>query len=131
MKKHFVIFMSPGTFVAETSEEPIKAWDVDVAMRMARNIKERHGATPYGFYFSTRMRGPRDLDSKVVKTSPMYYLGGEVETYEQVLARNDPKEAILRDNMKYNKIKRILTNKNSWSLTQPLNDDDVVLDWKP
>ena len=80
MKKHFVTFLSPGTFVAEESTKPIDSWDVDKAVKMARSIKERHNARPYGFQFSTRERGPDDLDSKVTKQSGVYWLGGKVET---------------------------------------------------
>lgn len=38
MEKHFVTFYSPGTFVAESSEQPIASWDTDAAVVMARAI---------------------------------------------------------------------------------------------
>lgn len=131
MKKHFVTFYSPGTFVAEYTEKPIAKWDTKIAMKMADAITERYNATPYGFRFSTRSRGPDDLDSKVTETSNMYYLGGRVETLEQVEARNDPKEEILRSNMRGNGYDRIIINDNSWRWTQPLDKKDVVLDYTP
>ena len=131
MRKHFVTFYSPGTMVAEASTKPIDSWDVNAAMEIARSIKERHGATPYSFRFTTRERGDDDLDSKVVETSNLYFLGGRVETREEVDARDDPKEAILRSNMKINGYDRIVVNDNSWHWTQPLNADDVVLDFTP
>lgn len=131
MEKHFVTFLSPGTFVSETSEKEISAWDTAIAMQMARDIKERYNETPYGFYFTTRARGENDLDSKVSKKSNLYYLGGRIETIEEVFARNDPKESILRANMKGNGINRIIvSNDNSWRFTSGLNDD-VILDFKP
>lgn len=129
MKQHFVTFCSPGTFVSETSQSPIASWDVNEAKKMAKGIKERHGATPYGFYFSTRGRWDEDLDSKVIATSPMYYLGGKIETLEEVKARNDPKEEILRWNMENNRYNRILINTNSYKSTFPLKDEDIVLAW--
>jgi hypothetical protein len=57
--------------MAETSERPIHSWNVDTALAMARSVKERHAATPYGFQFITRSRGDDDLDSKVSQSSPM------------------------------------------------------------
>lgn len=129
MEKHFVTFFSPGTFVAETSEKPIKSWDVEAAKQMARDIKERHNATPYGFQFTTRSRGKNDLDSKVSKKSPIYYLGGTVETLAQVKARATERDRILIANMEGNRYDRIITNDNSWRWTQPLGPTDVVLDW--
>jgi hypothetical protein len=128
VKKHFVQYMSPGTFFSETSEVPIKKWDVDLAVKKALTIKERYGATPYGFRFLTYGRGARDLDSKVVKSSGIYYLGGKVETYAEVCKRNDPKEEILRSNMKNNGYNEIVTNTNSWKFTAGLNPGDKVLD---
>ena len=114
VKQHFVRFYSPGTFVAETSDREIEEWDVDTAMEMARSVKERYGATPYGFNFSTRERGPEDLDSHVTETSPMYYLGGTILTLAEIEARHDPRDAILISNMKYNQWDRVVQNDNSW-----------------
>ncbi len=131
MQKHFVNFYSPGSFFAEQSTMPIPSWDVEQAKELAHGVKERYGATPYGFSFSTRARGSDDLDSKEVARSAMYYLGGKVETLEEVEARNDPKEAILRSNMRGNGYARIIVNDNSWRFTGALKDGDVVLDWEP
>lgn len=148
MEKHFVTFCSPGTFVSETSlissankiyfagsmrggraacTREIAAWNVDEAVAMSREIKERHGATPYGFYFTTRTRGEADFDSKQTAKSNFYWLGGDVRTADEVLAGTDPKEQILRDNVRINDFKRIITNRNSWKFTSQMEDDDVVL----
>ena len=129
MEKHFVTFLSPGTFVAEQTEKPIDLWDVPTARKMAKRIKERYGAMPYGFYFTTRARGPNDLDSKVIKRSGTYYLHAKVETLAEIEARNDPQEEILRSNMRINGWDRVVTNMEGWRWTQPLQKDDVVLDW--
>lgn len=131
LEKHFVTFFSPGTFVHEESCKPIGSWDVEVATKMAHDITERYGATPFAFQFSTRSRGPNDLDSKETARSPTYYLGGTIMTAEEVLAGTDPKEDILRSNVRGNGYKRIIVNDNSWRVTLPLKDDDVVLDFKP
>lgn len=127
MQQHFVTFYSPGTFVAETTQKPIEAWNMDDAVAMAGNITERHSAKPYGFRFTTRGREAGDLDSKVIATSPMYYIGGKVETLEEVEARNSPDEEILRSNMRYNGYNRIWTTTNGWRWTQPLRVDDIVI----
>jgi hypothetical protein len=128
LQQHFVTFYSPGTFVAETSTKPIEAWNVDDAVAMASLITERYNAKPYGFRFTTRGRGPDDLDSKEIASSPMHYIGGKVETLEEVEARNSPDEDILRFNMRCNGYKRIWTATQGWKWTQPLSDDDVVID---
>lgn len=128
MQQHFVTFYSPGTFVSEKNTKPIASWDVDLAVSMAREIVQRYNARPYGFRFSTRTREDHELDSKETETSPFYYLGGKIETAEEVLARNDPKEEILRSNLRVNNIKRLIVNNNSWRFTAELKDDDVVLD---
>jgi hypothetical protein len=128
-KAHFVTFYSPGTFVSESSTKPINAWDIEAAKKMARGVHERHGACPYGFQFTTRGRGANDLDSSVIAKSPMYYLGGVIETLDQVKRRATEKDRILVANMEGNGYDRIITNTNSWRFTAPLNDTDVVLEW--
>jgi hypothetical protein len=130
MVRHFVTFYSPGTFVAETTEKPIESWSVEQAIVMAKNIKERYDALPYGFRFTTRTRKPGDLDSKVTATGPMYYLGGKVETLAEVKARATKEDRILVSNMECNGWDRIITNSNSWKWTQPLEKTDIVLDFQ-
>jgi hypothetical protein len=98
---------------------------------MAHEIHERHGATPFAFFFTTRARTAKELDSKETKRSGRYFLGGKIETLAEVEARNSPDENILRSNMRCNGYARIITNTNSWKVTQPFEDDDTLLDWKP
>lgn len=126
VEKHFVTFVSPGTFVPETSTKEIESWDVEKATDMAREVIERYNAKPYSFYFTTR-RNDGDLDSKQVARSRNYFLGGTVFTREEIEARNDPSEKILRSNLKNNNIERVVVNTNSWKATLPLEEDDVVL----
>lgn len=131
MQKHFVEFHSPGTFVQEKTCKPIAEWDVTKAMKMAHGVTERYGATPYGFQFVTRERGDEDMDSREVARSPMYFLGGMVETLAQVKARNLRGDRVLIANMEGNGWVRVITNTNSYRWTQPFNDGDVRLDWTP
>jgi hypothetical protein len=94
MEKHFVTFLSPGTFVAEDRTVPIESWDTDKAQVIAESVQERYGATPYGFYFTTRTRSDSELDSSVAKKSPLYYLPHcKIETLAEVRRRNDPKDS--------------------------------------
>lgn len=127
MQQHFVTFFSPGTFVAEETIKPIDSWNVDDAVAMMTMISERHGAKPYGFRFSTRDRSDDELDSKQIARSPMHYVGGKVETFEEIEARNLPNETILRSNMLSNGYERIWTTTEGWKWTQPLKDDDVII----
>ena len=129
MEKHFVRYFSPGTLVAETTDKPIDSWDVDKAVEMVKDIKERYGATPYGFRFITRSRTNEDLDSKETKRSNLYYLGGKILTLTQV-KKEMPNEHILISNMEINKYKRIIINRNSYQWTQPLRKGDVVLPFR-
>ena len=102
MRRHFVTFYSPGTFCAEQTTKPIESWDVAEALRLMAGIKERHGATPYGFQFITRERGDDDLDSKVVDESGVHYVDCVVRTLAEIKAESDPCNEILIDNMETN-----------------------------
>lgn len=129
MKQHFVTFLSPGTFVNEETTRPIQEWDTEAAVEMAREIKERHSATPYAFFFTTRERSENELDSKVTERSAgIYFLGGRVLTLADIEARNEPeKDRILISNMRNNGYGRVIENCNSWKITVPLRDEDTVL----
>jgi hypothetical protein len=100
-------------------------------MKMAHKIVERYNATPYAFRFSTRQRADNELDSKMVKISRTYYLGGHIETLAQVEKRNDQKEEILLSNMRCNGWKKIIVNDNSWRSVHPFRKGDVLLNFIP
>lgn len=128
---HFVTFFSPGTFVSEYTTKPIKSRNTKLAAQMAREIKERHGATPYGFRFETRIKfiaARITAESPSVKTSKMFYLGGCVRSSAKVLAGKHPTEKILRENVKSNKYPAIIVNRNSYEIACPFLKGDVLLD---
>jgi hypothetical protein len=95
----------------------------------AGTIIERYSAVPFCFRFSTRSREEDELDSRETAHSPMYYLGGQITTIEEVRQRADPSERILLSNMECNGYDRVVVNTNSWKWTAPLEPGDVVLSW--
>lgn len=127
MKKHFVTFFSPGTFVAENTTKEIESWDVQTAQAMAKGITEQYNAHPYGFQFTTRTRNENDFDSKETARSPFYFISGKIQTLAEIKAKNDPADRILISNMECNGYKRVITSLTPWKWTQPLDDDDIVL----
>lgn len=134
--KHFVTFYSPGTFVSEQTTREIGEWDPRAAVALAEQIVERYGAKPYGFRFETRSCAP-DVDDgaggviegaqKTMKTSGLHFLGGRLDTIDDVERRNDPKESILRSNMRGNRIPIVCVNVNSWRATMPFEADSVII----
>ena len=125
--QHFVNFMSPGAMVNETTTRPIEDWDTAKAVEMSLTISERHGARPYGFYFSTRGRRQEDLDSTGIAKSGIYFLGGTVETLQEV--RDNPQDRkILLENMEGNHWDQVVTTNNGYLWTSPVRKGDAVLD---
>ena len=57
----------------------------------------------------------------------MYFLGGKVESLEEVKARATPSERTLVWNMEVNKYAHIVTSPGSAGWVSPLEDQDVVL----
>ena len=127
MEKHFVRFLSPGTFVSEETTKEIPVWDVQKALLMSKKITERYGATPYAFQFITRGRKDDELDSHIVKRSGTYYINGVVETLEEIKAKHSPSNSILISNMEYNNWPAVVTVTNKGSWTQPFCKEDRVV----
>ncbi len=125
MEKMFVTFLSPGTFVHEATEKKIESWDVSKAKEMAVAIHERHGARPFGFYFTTRGRTKDDLDSKEIRRSGTYYLGGRILT-----AKDVEQGSILHSNMINNGIEKVIENTNSWKVTVTFEKGDELLEFE-
>jgi hypothetical protein len=135
--KHTVYFHSPGTFFTESSVKDIDSWNIKQAVEMAESIVERYSAKPYGFKFATYKTHPTLIDeegneyevrSKLLKESGTYFLGGKLETYDEVVARNDPKEEILRSNMRCNGMWIICVNTNSYRSVWPFTEKDKIVD---
>ena len=127
MKKHFVVFYSPGTFVAEQTTKEIDSWDINKAIEMSSDIKERYNAIHYAFVFITRENDGTKLDSKEIKRSNLYYLGGKIITLKQLKDENLPNNKTLIQNMERNNWDKVIQTTKGWEWTQPLRDTDVVL----
>lgn len=126
MKKRFVTFFSPGSFVAESTCKCIASWDVKKAVEMMADIKERHGARPYCFQFHTMKRGLRDMNPHEIDRSGRYFVNCKVQTLEDVEAEG-PDSATLAQNMRTNNWNRVVTTTSGYKWTQPLQENDVVL----
>ena len=137
MKKYKVIFYSPGTFLSESSSYPIDSWDIVKAIELSEKVLERYNSKPYGFVFETILvlDDVTDGEGGILKDTPksvdrsgVHFMGGYLETYDDVVARNDSKENILRDNMMYNEHWIICINTNSYRSTLPFNEKDCIVD---
>lgn len=130
MRKHFVTFYSPGTFVAEDSTREIDAWDWQKAIQMSGDIQERYGATPYGFRFRTMLcaepvpdgeGGVLTVQPKEVESSGVYFIEAEIRYYDDVIGERD---RICKSNMLCNNWPFIATTTNGWGWTQPFGPND-------
>lgn len=137
MRKHYVVFYSPGTFVAETSQEPIEEWSPRIAVGMAEKIVERYDSTPYGFRFETRLvrdpipdgeGGTLTVASKKVAESGMYFLGGRLRTVDDVATEARKDEEILLSNMLGNDYPIVVEVVKRWKSTQPFDATDCIVD---
>ena len=128
MRRHFVEFQCPGTLMEEESRQPIDAWDVDTALERAQAVRVRHGQRPHSFRFITRERGEDELDSRVTARSTRHFIGGVVETLEEIEARAAPEERVLRENMRGNGWARVVrTTSGGSKWTHPMHEDDVIV----
>ena len=132
---NYVIFLSPGTFVSETSKKEIDGWDIKEALKISKKITERHNAKPYGFRFEQYKSLPPvksdgetfNVEQKFVKSSGTYYITGKILNLGDI---PDTKEnEILRSNMRCSKIKAVIENKNSYKFTGEFGDKDTLVDW--
>jgi len=119
MSKYSVTFYSPGTFMSEMRTVPIDSWDIEEAVKLSENFKERYNATPYGFRFHAEDKGD----------SVMYYLGGTILTYDDVVSRNNSGDKILIANMRCNHVDKVIENTNSWRSNHIFADGDILINY--
>jgi hypothetical protein len=135
MRKHFVEFFSPGTFVPEQTRKPIDAWNPVVAVELANGITERYGAKPYGFKFVTVLTadpvpdgegGQLTVEPKEVARSGTHFLGGRLLTFDEIPDAEEFKT--LRFNMGCNDMPIVIENSNSWKFTGAFHEKDCIVD---
>jgi hypothetical protein len=138
-EKNYVTFYSPGTFFCEQTTKEISCWDAVEALKLAKQIIERHGAKPYGFRFETRLvsspvddhrGGSLTVNPKTISSSGIYFITGDLVTIDQVVARSDKDQSILISNMRCNEHFIVIENRNSYLSTLPFSEKDVIVDWE-
>lgn len=137
MRKEYVTFISPGTFMSEYTTRAIATRDVAEAVLMSQRVVERYNARPFAFYFSTMSEhapipdgegGTLNVEPKEVDRSGNYFLGGVLLTLDELKARHDSSLRILIDNMESNGWPVVIENCNSWKSVQPFKEKDCVVD---
>ena len=131
--QHYVVFLSPGTFVDETSESKIDAEDPKLALGMSKRIVERYGARPYGFFFKTKLapvtiEGHKFVPVETQEKSGVYYIEGQLDTYDQVAARGATRERTLLGNMRNRDWGIVCRTKVGYSHCGIFNKEDFVID---
>ncbi len=135
-KKIFAEYFSPGTMFAETSTRALDKGTVKEAVALSKEISERYGATPYAFDIVTKLGadpiddgqgGTMKVLSKEIGRKGRYFLGGEVITYDQVIAREGA-GSIWARNMRGNRDPVSVQNTNSFKSTQIFREQDVIVD---
>lgn len=140
MRKHYVTFLSPGTFVSEETRRPVASHSVSEAVGAAHSVTERHGAKPYAFYFTTVLAadpvpdgegGLLRVEEREVFRSGVHYLGGKLLTLDDLEARGDPSLRILVSNMKANNWPIVVENNNSFVVVRPFEEGDLIVNAHP
>lgn len=133
MKKHKVVFYSPGTLFSESTSRDIGSWDTKEAVKLAETITY---GKPYGFVFETHLTaedvpdgegGRLKVQPKLVDKSGVHFLGGTTLTYDMVCETHRESD-ILRSNMRGNGYWIVCVNTNSWKTTMPFDEKDCIVD---
>lgn len=128
----FARFYSPGTLFAETSERRLETGTLEEAVQAAKSVKERHGATPYGFDLITKIVAPPVPDGeggtlsvqpKEVDRKGRFYLGGKLLMYEDA-----EDGSIMASNMRCNRYPICIENTNSYRFTYYFEEGDAIVD---
>ncbi len=136
-RQEYAVFYSPGTMFAEQTSRPIENRDLRAAVAIGETIVERYSARPYGFRFETRIvadpipdgvGGTLAVASKTIDTSGLHFLGGRLETIDDVAARADKREETLLWNMRVNDHPIVCITENGFRSTQPFGATECIVD---
>lgn len=135
-----VEFSAPGSFYDESTSRKVNSdCAICEAIELSQGIELRYGALPYGFRFVRQIvadpiddgfGGKLDVIPKVIDTSPMHFIGGTVENYDQIYERKEENERILLSNMRGNNWPFVITVTNRYKITKPFEQNAILVDPK-
>lgn len=98
-----------GFFLSEVDDFYVSYSKLDDLESICKLVRKRYGNMAFGF---RRLRPvghqPFGRDDEYLDPGWIYICGGKVESAKEVLSRDDPKEEVLRSNIRCNKIAAIL-----------------------
>lgn len=111
-KELYLVYRSPGALVSEESSRKVKNKDIKAAVKNAKSF------SPYGFCYE---------NGNGKQIGSFYYITGTLLRYEEI-PRTDENH-ILRSNMFCNEWPVVVENRNSYRITRPFGENDVIIDW--
>ena len=119
-----------GVLTREDLPGAIRLFPLRVVLTVTtgRLLTERRDAKDNGISDVYEILGHMTQEPREIASSGLYFLGGKLRTYDEVVADNDPQEAILRANMRGNEMWVIVQNDNSWRFTGAFSEQDCIVD---
>lgn len=138
MRKHYVTFLCPGTFMSEQRTEPIDAWSLHEAAARSSRVVERWGATPYAFFFITRLEAASVPDGeggmlrvmgREVERSAMHHMHATVRSIDELQADRSGRDlTVLLSNMRGNGWPLVAESIGRYRHFAPYERADVCVD---
>ena len=94
-EQHYLVLLITRGFNSESITRKIDSWDVGKALEKYVEAMKTYHSKLFGFRFITKK------DGKIVRKSGTFYVNGKVETLKELIARNDPKDETLINNLYY------------------------------
>jgi hypothetical protein len=130
-----VTYLSPGSFFSESSYYDFKTFSIKAFCAKAKKIKERHGASPYGFTWeklSIPVKTPVvdgyevTVKPKVLKkTKGICWITGDL-VFRHELIKDE--EQIFASNL-LSKGGVGIINRNSHRFSYFFEEEDIIVDW--
>ena len=127
IKQHFVTFKSPGMATAEHTTKEITPGTRSRPLRWPTTYWNATAPSPTASTSPPGPAPPQELDSKNIAKSGTYFMGGKIQTLQEVMA-NPTGNKTLIENMKGNHWDQVVTVTKGHQWTSPILKDDAVLD---
>ncbi|MBB6487942.1 hypothetical protein [Rhizobium lusitanum] len=126
MNNEFAVFAFAGNFSSTERRVAIQSRNVEYAEGIAQQMTIECGFQPVAFRFETMSD-----DGSIQNRSGWFYLGGTVETLQDITGKNEPGDSRLIHFLEESGLNKIVTNNCPYLVRFPLRDQDQVLSWEP